>query len=172
MVGQRLDPAREGQEVVVRFQGIRLKELLAETGIEGLSGTGRLSGRVPVRLSGGRPRVDTARLAAEGDGVLRYRSRAAERALGQAGEQVRLMLKALRDFRYRRLELRLERDDAGEAALRIETEGHNPDVLDGYPFRFNIRLTGDLGPILEAVGEGRRLKEEVLRRSLEMRGAP
>jgi hypothetical protein len=49
-------------------------------------------------------------------------------------------------------------------------QGSNPDVLDGYPFKFNINLTGDLEPILSALQTGRRLTTDLLQRALENRG--
>jgi hypothetical protein len=50
-------------------------------------------------------------------------------------------------------------------------QGKNPDVLDGYPFRFNVDVSGDLEPILSALQEGRKLTTDLLQRALENRGA-
>jgi hypothetical protein len=50
--------------------------------------------------------------------------------------------------------------------LAIGLEGANPAVLDGYPFRFNINLSGELAPILAAVREGRRIGAELLQGGL------
>ena len=53
-----------------------------------------------------------------------------------------------------------------EVTLAIGLEGSNPKVLDGYPFRFNVNLSGELAPILDAVRDGRRIGAELLRGDL------
>jgi hypothetical protein len=80
------------------------------------------------------------------------------------------MVRALKDFRYDILSLTVTRPASGDLALGITMQGNNPDVLDGYPFKFNINLTGDLEPILAALQTGRRLTTDLLQRALENRG--
>jgi hypothetical protein len=41
-------------------------------------------------------------------------------------------------------------------------------VLDGYPFRFNINLSGDLNQLLAALQAGQGLTAEVLERAMEV----
>ena len=42
--------------------------------------------------------------------------------------------------------------------------GHNPDVLDGYPFRFNINLEGDTDRLVAALSQAYSLSNRMLRR--------
>ena len=49
--------------------------------------------------------------------------------------------------------------------MRLELEGRNPEVLDGHPFQINITLTGNMGPLIEALREGRVITRDLLRRS-------
>ncbi|MEM6626876.1 MAG: YdbH domain-containing protein, partial [Pseudomonadota bacterium] len=39
---------------------------------------------------------------------------------------------------------------AGEMTLSLALEGHNPDVLDGFPFNLNVGLTADLVSLLNS----------------------
>jgi hypothetical protein len=78
------------------------------------------------------------------------------------------MMRALENFQYKELKVTLNRPPDGELALGVVMEGRNPDVLDGYPFRFNINLTGDIEPLLAALQEGRRLTTELLERAVEL----
>jgi len=48
-------------------------------------------------------------------------------------------------------------------------QGSNPDVLEGHPFDFNISITGDVEPLLEAVARGRELTDELIERHLQLR---
>ena len=83
-----------------------------------------------------------------------------------SGEQVALTVNALEDFRYDSLSIGIDQPEDGALTLAIGLEGANPAVLDGYPFRFNINLSGELAPILEAVREGRRIGAELLQGGL------
>ena len=42
--------------------------------------------------------------------------------------------------------------------------GSNPEVLDGHPFDINLNLETDLAPLLDALGAGQRLSEELMER--------
>ncbi len=47
----------------------------------------------------------------------------------------------------------------GEVDLGFHLEGSNPDVYDGYPVRFNMRLEAPLLPLLRGVTTGSRVTE-------------
>src|SRR5690606_23771954 len=58
--------------VVLAAEDVDLSQILALSQIEGLEGTGALSGRVPIRASAGGIELDDGVLAAETNGTLRY----------------------------------------------------------------------------------------------------
>jgi len=140
-------------DVALRPRDFDLAELLQMVAVDGLSGSGRISGRIPVSLSAAGVTIDEAVLSATGDGLIRYQSEQASQVLGGQGEQMDLMLRALENFQYRRLTITIDKQPDGEAALALRMLGSNPDVLDGHPFQFNINLTGNVdrlvGPLLE-----------------------
>lgn len=162
-----LRPLADRNSFTLQVDGLSLSQLFEQLDLEGVSGEGTLSGSIPVLVRDGKVTVDQGKLAAESDGVLRIRLGGTGEALASQGEQVALMLRALEDFRYDVLELTLRRPVEGDLELGVTMEGRNPDVLDGYPFRFNISLTGDLEPVLTALQEGRALTSELLQRALE-----
>lgn len=168
LADERLDLGAEAMAMTLRISELDLKVLLEGLGVADLSGRGQLSGEVPVQVSDDGIAVDTGRLEAEGEGRLRYRSEAAKRALGGAGEQVRLMLRALEDFRYEELALTINQPPEEGLELKVTTLGHNPDVLDGHPFRINLNLTGDLAPLIRALARGRELSADLLERALDL----
>lgn len=135
---------------VLRAEDVELSHFLAFSGIEGLAGTGVLSGRVPVRLIDGGIRLDEGTLAAETDGVLRYTPSSLPDFL--RGEDVRsqMLREVLTNFRYEELSLAVsgESGEGGEQTLTLNARGANPDFLDGHPIElsFNFR-----GPLLGAV---------------------
>ena len=109
--------------------------------------------------------VADARLSSTAPGVLHYSSATAEQALKSGGEYVDLLMQALKNFQYETLSLTGALDRDGQAKLRLEILGHNPDVLDGQRFQLNINLTGNLAPILDALRQGHEFSSDFLRRS-------
>jgi hypothetical protein len=162
----RWNSAARSNAFDVRVRDVQLSRLLRDWHIEGISGTGRLSGVVPVRLGPEGIAVEDGHLDAAGPGVIQVDWGSARETLVGSGEQVALTVRALEDFHYDSLSLGIDQPPAGELTLAVGLEGANPEVLDGHPFRFNINLSGELGPILEAVREGQRIGTELLRGGL------
>lgn len=135
---------RSGQPVatVLHVEGIDLASLFSLIDVEGLSGSGRLDGAIPVQIGPAGVDIRDGRLAAAGPGVLRYTGKAlpAGATAGAGGEQLALLTQALADFHYTGLELTLNRSVDGDGSLLAALRGANPAVLDNYPFAINIRL--------------------------------
>jgi len=110
--GLSLDPAAPRLDLPFEVEGLDLAEMFRILDIDGLSGTGRLSGRIPVAIvtEGGAEAVTIAggRLAAQAPGTLRLESERARQALAGAGESADLMFRALQNFRYDELSLAIE----------------------------------------------------------------
>ncbi len=165
-----LQPMAPRNAMTLEVEGLSMARLFEQLDLEGVNGEGRLSGSIPVVLRDGQVIVDEGRLVAESAGVLRIRLAGTGQALASQGEQVALMLRALENFQYDVLELTVMRPADGNLKLGVTMEGRNPDVLDGYPFRFNISLTGDLQPLLTALREGQALTTELLQRAIDAQG--
>ena len=160
-----IDPGRGRQDIVLRIEALDLVELFRELGVAGLSGTGRLSGTIPLRLWRDRVAIEQGRLEAAGPGVLRFRSKAAAKVLAGAGESAALLLRALENFHYQDLALTIDKPAGGEARLGLALSGNNPDVLDGYPFRLNIGLETDFGSLLRTLSDLYSLSDGLLSRA-------
>jgi hypothetical protein len=159
-----LDPVRDRQELPFQVQDLDLSEVFALLGVEGLSGTGRLDGPLPVQILAGRPKFVGGRLVADAAGHLQIRSERVRQALGAAGESADLLLRALEDFRYQELSLTIDQPSNEAAILGLSILGHNPAVLEGYPFRININLETNpeklLGTLQEAYSiSGRAMRQ-------------
>jgi hypothetical protein len=166
-----LRPGAESNRLTVQVRGVSMSKLVGLLEVEGLRAEGTLGGDIPLRFGPKGLRIDRGTLAAADKGRIQVEFGAAQETLAGQGESVNLMVRALKDFRYDVLSLSVTRPETGDLALGITMQGNNPDVLDGYPFKFNIDLTGDLEPILAALQTGRRLTTDLLQRALENRGA-
>jgi hypothetical protein len=158
------DPDGQMETALVEAEGLDLVSVLSLITSEGLGGQGRLKGRFPVRLQDGSLVVEDALLEAEAPGILRFDSPQAAQTLSAAGDHVNLLLSALRNFHYDTLTLSADKSAAGETTLLLSLAGHNPDVLEGYPFKLNIGLETDAAPLLAMFRQGTDLFDEVIKR--------
>lgn len=168
--GARFDPSAARNAIIVGIDDLSLDRLLRDYAMEGMSGTGTLSGVIPMTFSPAGVTIESGALKAEGSGILKVAWGSARDTLMRQGEQVTLMVRALEDFHYSSLRITINRPVDGSLSVRVAMEGHNPAVKDGYPFRFNIALGGELEKILAAIREGGRLGTDFFRGSLG--GAP
>jgi len=160
----RLDPARDVQSLVLEADHLDLLSVLSLITREGVDAEGRLSGHFPIRLEGENLVIDGAVLESEAPGRLVFSSSAASQTLKPGGDHMTLLLKALENFHYERLSLSVDKAAAGDAHLRLSLLGHNPDVLEGYPFAINIDLRTDVAPFLSVLQQGNDMVDEVIKR--------
>ncbi len=157
-----VDPANTQHDLPMKVEDLDLAEVFALLGIDGISGNGRLSGTIPIVIREGAPSIVQGRLAAQGPGILRVRSDYAKQALSAAGESAELLLQALADFHYQELSLTIDQPSENLAVLGLSMLGNNPDVLEGYPFRFNINLETDPTKLLVTLQEAYRISNRAI----------
>jgi hypothetical protein len=162
--GVKLGDGDAPREAVVEVADLELAELLALADLEGVAGTGRISGSIPLRIAGGDGfEVLAGVLESRGPGVLRVRSERVRSALASAGATVDQLVAALEDFQYEKLRLELHKPLRGTSTARLELLGHNPAVLEGRAFALNVNLETDLGPLLDALATALRISGEWFR---------
>ncbi|WP_417832750.1 intermembrane phospholipid transport protein YdbH family protein [Terasakiella sp.] len=153
----------DSHDVVLGLKKIELGQLFRLIALDGLSGTGQLSGQLPIRLKGQEINVQDGLLESVGGGTLHFESQKARQALAGAGEQVELLLNVLTNFHYERLSLRINQRAGQNAILNLKIEGKNPEVMNARPFNLNINLEANLDRILGTVLEGYRLSDRAIR---------
>ena len=164
-----VDPKKPEISSVLRVDQVDLAELFKLINVDGIGGTGRLDGNIPLRLAGKRIRISNGTLAASGPGVLRLSAGGkVPAAIGQAGESAKLALEALSDFRYETLVLELNQTDGGSGTILIKLQGRNPAVLDGRPFNFNIKFESDFDRLTDLVIGSMTAAQELLRKTTQM----
>ncbi|WP_416898919.1 MAG: YdbH domain-containing protein [Minwuia sp.] len=159
MGGQaRLDPftvstAPGPTDLVLRLDGVGLDAVAAALDVEGLSATGAMSGALPVFIDAEeRVAVRGGKLTADAPGTLGLPVEFVRGSLSaQLGDKADILLNALEDFHFTKLDIGLEKDFGGEAEMQIRLEGANPAHLDGHPFVFNINVTGNADRLVETI---------------------
>jgi len=157
------DPQASSHRFTLELQDLDLAEAFALVGLEGVSGSGKLSGQIPLVIADGDIAIDNGQLAGNTPGVLRFRSAQAKQALAGGGKQVDLLLRVLDDFRYNRLTLTVGRVRSGNARLGLHIGGHNPAVMNGQLFNLNINLEGNPDRLFKTLLEGYRLSDRAIR---------
>jgi len=127
---------------------IDLNALAVLMNIEGLEGTGRLTGDLKFKVKEDAVVVEQGALSAEKPGVLRYRGEAL-RAAATGNENLALLVQALENFHYEVLTLGIDIPEYGEGVVTLHLEGNNPDVLEGYPFDVTINLESEYGRLIK-----------------------
>lgn len=125
----------------LEVQDMDLAELLAALDYPQLSGDGRLSGKLPLRLDKEAIEMEGGVLAGTRSGKLSY--------LGPAADGDSLAFKALRNLVYHTLKATLDYRPNGDYRLGLRLEGHNPELMSGHPLAFNLNLSGHLPELLQ-----------------------
>ncbi len=159
----RIDPTADKHALTVEIVDLDMQPFLNLFQVEGLSGTGRFAGSLPVEMTATGAVVKDAEITAQGPGTLRYSAGTAADALAQSGQELDLVLRALEDFRYDDLTLTFATKEDLEATVTVKMAGKNPAVLDGHPFAFNVNLETDLGKFAPLFLEGYRFSLNRLR---------
>lgn len=160
-----VDLEADRKTITLEVADVHLPALLDLLGLDGLTGTGRLAGEIPIALEDRDVAIVGGRLESQEPGQIRYNPAQPPAALKGGGESVGLALAALRDFHYHRLILNLDRKIGGEAEVGLHIAGKNPDFYGGYPVEFNLNLSGKLDQILVQGLAGYRIPETLQDRS-------
>jgi hypothetical protein len=139
-----LDPATGRYRGVIVVEDIAVQSLIEALNIDGAEATGRIGGSIPLAFADGRLSVEAASLATPESGILRYAPAAIPAALRADSEGVSLALQALTNFHYQALRLTLNGRSGEEWTGLLHVAGHNPELMRGQPFVFNINVGGDV----------------------------
>lgn len=145
-----IDPTAQSFDAVLKVTDIDLASILAFAEFGELSATGTLEGVIPIRYENGELTVHDGllRTGASG-GVLKYKPRALDKALEDANESTGLAVKALSNFAYDEISIRINEIEAEDLRLDIKISGKSLDLYGGLPFEFNIKVEGPIRQIIQ-----------------------
>jgi len=122
-------------------KNLDLARLLDSLNYPQLSGTGRLAGKLPLRLALDSIELKDGKLNGTRPGVLRYQ--------GPAADNENPAFSALRNLQYHSLQAKLNYQPDGHYRVGLRLEGKNPQVLSGHAVAFNLNLNGHLPDLLQ-----------------------
>lgn len=152
-------------DTVLDVSHLDLAEVTRVLGLDGLSGTGFLDGRIPIKVAGDKLVLADGALKAQGPGTLSYRPGNLPPQIAAAGREMELTLQALSDFHYDSLAIEFAKAAEGEGYVLLKMAGGNPVLLPGQPFNFNIRLESNFARLADLVSLGLRSAQDLLGRA-------
>ncbi|WP_404363286.1 YdbH domain-containing protein [Marinobacter sp.] len=155
---------------------LELSRLMTLYPAENLSGTGKLSGQVPVLIAPGTGvRIEGGELVAHDPGGVLKLPADRLRGISQDNQALELVARAVENFHYSVLDSRVQYDQDGTLHLDLHIEGRNPEVQGGRPIVLNIDLEEDIPALLTSLQLSGRVNEAItrkVRKLLEDDGAP
>ena len=151
-----------------KFQHLELAQLMQAYPTEGLAGTGRLNGELPVLIDEEGISLAQGQLAAlEPGGTLELPADSV-RALSQANQTTQLVARALQNFDYSVLTSRIDYTQNGTLLLGLHLQGKSPNIPGDRPVVLNINLEEDLAALLTSLQLSGRVNEAVTKKVQEM----
>ena len=146
-----IEPGEPEQEFELFVDKVDLSAFIQLLALEGASGTGVITGRIPIVVRDGDPIIVGGVLTADGPGQLSYKGEGTD-AIG--GGQGAIVFQALEDFRYSSLTLSLDGNAQDRLTVKLNLEGANPDLYDGYPFAINVNTEASFAELLRSATLG------------------
>ena len=146
---------------------ISLAKLLQLYPAEGLSGTGSLTGRIPVSVGGAGVEVNEGRMAAESPGgTIRLPAERLKAMLGSS-QGMEPVVEALQNFHYKVLSSTIDYDTEGRLILDLRLEGQKASERREQPIVLNLNLEEDIPALLTSLQLSGRVNEAVTERVRE-----
>ncbi|RUO25447.1 hypothetical protein CWE09_01545 [Aliidiomarina minuta] len=165
--------ADEVLEAQLVINQVDLNQLLLQYPASDISGSGLLSGTIPVQWDSEGISVVQGRLGAlPPGGQLQFRSQqATDMAASNPG--VKIAVDALEDFHYSILDSGVSYQTDGTLLLAVRLHGHNPDWQQGHPINLNITLQENLPDLITSLQLSNQvstiIQERVQQRVLQSR---
>ncbi len=148
----------------VTVDQLDVAEILKLEQQEGLSGSGQLSGRFPLRYNAEGASVNDGHLTAPDGGVIRFQPDAAVAAYAATNPGLGMALGALENFQYDTLDIKLNYQPDGTALLNTRLKGRNPDWNNGHPVDFTINVEENIPDLMRTLQFADQLTEKLEKR--------
>ncbi|MGQ7273748.1 intermembrane phospholipid transport protein YdbH family protein [Marinobacter sp. V034] len=141
-----------------------LSQLMQLYPARNLSGTGTLSGQIPVWLEPEGVHVESGALNAEAPGGRLTLPGDRFQAIAQGNQAMALVAEAMKDFHYSVLDSTIDYDREGTLQLGLHIEGNNPKVSQGQPVVLNINIEENIPALLTSLQLSGRVNDAVTER--------
>ena len=147
-----IDLNQAANRVVINLHNIDMEQLVKLEQKQGLRSTGRINGKLPLLISKqGISMTDGHISALPPYGVIQYRGNEHTSALAKNNANLDMLLMALQNFHYHRLEGDLIYRHDGQLHTSLSISGKNPEFRGGQMFTLNIKLEDNIPKMLRSL---------------------
>jgi hypothetical protein len=161
---QQFDFSKPIQSFKLELTDINLTTLLKQYSSNELSGTGLLSGFVPIEINRAGIRVAQGMIAAAEPGGLLQMNSTRAAAMAKNQPSMKLVVDALNNFHYTALASQINYDEKGKLFLSVKLEGRNPALENGRPIHLNVNLEEDVPAMLASIQLSSKVSDIVKKR--------
>jgi len=161
---QKFDFSRTTQKFKVDVKDVNLANLLKQYSPGELSGTGLLSGSIPIEINPSGIRIEQGAVAAVAPGGLLQMTSTRANTIAKNQPSMKLVVDALKDFHYTALASQVNYDEEGKLLLAIKLEGRNPSLERGRPINLNVNLEEDVPAMLASIQLSSKVSDIVKKR--------
>jgi hypothetical protein len=135
---------------------------------QGIEASGLLDGQLPITLTPRALTITDGRLHAQPPGgVIRYQGTDRVREMAATNPNLKLVLNALGNYHYDKLDVGVDYAEGGELVLRLGLTGRNPDWNAGQPIHLNISINENIPILLRSLQIADDISVEVEKRMKE-----
>ena len=161
-----VEPANPSLDTVISLANVDVAAFFELLGVDGLHGTGRLAGTLPLKLTNGKVFLSEGHVLSTAPGVLQLGRDALPGQLADAGQSVDLMLQALSDFHYDTLAADLVAQPDGRGTIALKLKGKNPALLEGRDFDINVSIQTNLDRLVQIALASMQAAQDLLRKTM------
>lgn len=151
--------ANKTQQFTLILRQIDIATILKWLDQQDWQGSGTISGKIPIIISGKGISIIKGQLHTLKGGIIRYIPKSAPNALSGNGATSKMLLQLLSNFHYKVLKATISHNTNHETDLKVTLEGNNPDFYGGHPVKFNISIGGPLITLMRNLRYGQGLSD-------------
>jgi len=167
----RYDRARDTNAFVIELAHIDLARVVALEQQQQIEASGTLDGRLPFNLTRHGIRIENGVLQSSAPGgVIRYHPNDTVRSMAVANPNLKLVLDALSNYHYTKLDIGVNYAENGDLALQVAMAGRNPDWNANQPVNLNMNLSENIPVLLRSLRVAGEVTEKVQKQLRERSG--
>ncbi len=139
-----------------------LEEILNLYSNQGISGTGKISGKLPVNFSAKSLSVNEGKLySIKPGGTISVKAGENPMLDPSYNKNIATMLRLLKNFQYEDLEINTNLNEKGDLFLNLVISGSNPEELKRQPIILNVNIEQNLLDLIESMTIASKTVEKV-----------
>lgn len=149
--------------VVLELEKLDLGKILSLYKEQGVSGSGELSGRLPLALAGSELEMKSGLLWSTGPGKIRYQPSQSQENVAEQQSQLQFVVNALKNYHYQSLSSVAEYKKNGDLLVSVALKGHNPEVSTSQPIHLNVSVEQNVLSLLKSLRIPSTIEESLMK---------